>query len=37
MDVKFELSPGSPGSLYQNEVNCSAFDMEMIFHFTQTN
>ena len=21
-----------PGSLYQNEVKCSAFDMEMIFH-----
>ena len=24
--------PGSPGPLYQNEVKCSAFDMEMIFH-----
>ena len=24
--------PSSPGSLYQNEVKCSAFDMEMIFH-----
>ena len=24
--------PSSPGPLYQNEVNCSAFDMEMIFH-----
>ena len=23
--------PSSPGPLYQNEVNCSAFDMEMIF------
>ena len=23
----------SPGPLYQNEVRCSAFDMEMIFHF----
>ena len=23
----------SPGSLYQNEVQCSGFDMEMIFHF----
>ena len=22
----------SPGPLYQNEVKCSAFDMEMIFH-----
>ena len=22
----------SPGPLYQNEVNCSAFHMEMIFH-----
>ena len=24
--------PSSPGSLYQNEVKCSTFDMEMIFH-----
>ena len=24
--------PGSPGPLFQNEVRCSAFDMEMIFH-----
>ena len=24
--------PSSPGPLYQNEVKCSAFDMEMIFH-----
>ena len=24
--------PSSTGSLYQNEVRCSAFDMEMIFH-----
>ena len=24
--------PSFPGSLYQNEVKCSAFDMEMIFH-----
>ena len=24
--------PSSPGSLYQIEVKCSAFDMEMIFH-----
>ena len=24
--------PSSPGSLYQNEVKFSAFDMEMIFH-----
>ena len=23
----------SPGPLYQNEVRCSAFDVEMIFHF----
>ena len=22
----------SPGPLYQNEVKCSAFDMEMVFH-----
>ena len=22
----------SPGSLFQNEVKCSAFDMEIIFH-----
>ena len=28
--------PSSPGPLYQNEVNCSAFDMEMIFH-SRTN
>ena len=26
---------GSPGSPYQNEVKCSAFDMEMIFHSMQ--
>ena len=25
--------PSYPGPLYQNEVKCSAFDMEMIFHF----
>ena len=25
--------PNSPGPLYQNEVKCSSFDMEMIFHF----
>ena len=25
--------PPSPGPLYQNEVRCSCFDMEMIFHF----
>ena len=25
--------PSSHGPLYQNEVKCSAFDMEMIFHF----
>ena len=37
MDVKFELSPGSPGSLHQNEVKCSAFGMEMIFHSMQIN
>ena len=24
--------PSSPGPLYQNEVRCSAFDMEMICH-----
>ena len=24
--------PSSPGSLYQNEVKCPAFDVEMIFH-----
>ena len=24
--------PSFPGPLYQNEVKCSAFDMEMIFH-----
>ena len=24
--------PSSPGPLFQNEVKCSAFDMEMIFH-----
>ena len=24
--------PSSPGPLYQKEVKCSAFDMEMIFH-----
>ena len=24
--------PGSPGPLYQSEVKCSAFYMEMIFH-----
>ena len=33
MDVKFELSPGSSGSVYQNEVKCSAFDMENDFSF----
>ena len=33
MDVKFELSPGSPESVYQNEVKCSAFDMEKDFSF----
>ena len=33
MDVKFELSPGSPESVYQNEVKCSAFDMENDFSF----
>ena len=26
------LFPSSPEPLYQNEVKCSAFDMEMIFH-----
>ena len=24
--------PSSPGPLYQNEIKCSAFDMQMIFH-----
>ena len=24
--------PSSPGSLYENKVKCSAFDVEMIFH-----
>ena len=24
--------PSSPTPLYQNEVKCTAFDMEMIFH-----
>ena len=24
--------PSSPGPLYQNEVRCSTFDMEIIFH-----
>ena len=24
--------PSSPGPLFQNEVKCSAFDMEIIFH-----
>ena len=24
--------PSSPGPLYQNEVKCPAFDVEMIFH-----
>ena len=24
--------PSSPGPLHQNEVRCSTFDMEMIFH-----
>ena len=33
MDVKFELSTGSPESVYQNEVKCSAFDMEKDFSF----
>ena len=33
MDVKFQVSPGSPGSVYQNEVKCSAFDMENDFSF----
>ena len=28
-----EPFPGSPGTLYQNEVKCSAFDLEMNFHF----
>ena len=24
--------PSSPGPLYHNEVKCSAFDMEIVFH-----
>ena len=27
--------PSSPGPPYQNEVKCSAFDMEMIFYFRE--
>ena len=27
--------PSSPGPLYQNEVKCSAFDMEMLFILMQ--
>ena len=27
--------PSSPGPLYQNEVKCSAFDIEMIFILMQ--
>ena len=27
--------PSSPGPLYQNEVKCSAFDMEMFFNLMQ--
>ena len=33
MHVKFQVSPGSPGSVYQNEVKCSAFDIENDFSF----
>ena len=35
MMIMMELKPVncSPGLLYQNKVKCSAFDMEMIFHF----
>ena len=29
--------PSSPGPLYQNEVKCSAFDMEMLFILMQIN
>ena len=31
--------PSFPGPLYQNEVNCSAFDMEVIFrsHASKTS
>ena len=25
--------PSSPGPLFQNEGRCSAFDMEIVFHF----
>ena len=28
--------PSSPGPLYQNEVKCSAFDMQMFFILMQT-
>ena len=35
MMIMMELKPVncSRGLLYQNKVKCSAFDMEMIFHF----
>ena len=31
-ELVYRSFPSSPGPLYQNEVKCSAFDMEMIFH-----
>ena len=31
------LFPSFPGPLYQNEVNCSVFNTEMIFHRMQIN
>ena len=31
-DVKIDHFRVPPGPLHQNEVKCSAFDMEMIFH-----
>ena len=33
--VVSRLSSSSPGLLYQNEVKCSAFDMELIFILMQ--
>ena len=31
-ELVYRPFPSSPGPLYQNEVKCSSFDMEMIFH-----
>jgi len=33
--LKLTRVPSSPGPLYQNEVKCPAFDMEMSFILTQ--